>query len=43
MVEIKKGSVTSFVDYIYDQWLEESDGIMIPWILKESALSQCTM
>lgn len=25
MVEIKKGSVTSFVDYIYDQWLEESE------------------
>ena len=25
MVEIKKGSVTSFVDYIYDQWLDESE------------------
>lgn len=25
MVEIKKGSVTSFVNYIYDQWLDESE------------------
>lgn len=25
MVEIKKGSVTSFVDYIYDQWLDETE------------------